>query len=256
MNNKQLYEDTFDSIEMSEEALKKVKDISNNNKKKPRKPGVRIAGTVAAAVLIFAVGNGVIYAATGSAPIAQMINMVMERVNGDKEDEFVMTGELEPEPTASVYYGKDDGFGDDANENKDGENHEKKSTDKGNDRKARNNSKSRQDNNSSVRDKVDSGDGDTGDIETDSQILNREDSSIISKADPNKENTETENTDISAEIRAEGDKIFLVIGEESFDITKDFSDGNAEGEVKIRGVIYKYSVTGTVEKNSIKITRK
>lgn len=89
MNNKQLYKDTFDHFKLSEEAIRKVKDMSEKNKKKSS--WTRFGAAAAVVVLVIALGNVTAYAATGSVPVAKMVDKVIERVsvyiNGEKADD-------------------------------------------------------------------------------------------------------------------------------------------------------------------------
>ena len=74
-NNKKLYKDTFDSLQMSDESLRKVRNMSKNEKRK-RIFKVRYATVMAAIVALFVVSNGVAYAATGSTIVEHVANNI------------------------------------------------------------------------------------------------------------------------------------------------------------------------------------
>lgn len=76
MSNKQWYKDTFDSMRMSEEAIRKVKGIMEKKEKKRMRTGLRVAVTMAALAVVFVVGNVAVYAATGSTLVEKGIEQV------------------------------------------------------------------------------------------------------------------------------------------------------------------------------------
>lgn len=254
MNNKQLYEDTFNSIKMSEEAMKKVKDLSENNKKKLRKAGWRTVSAAAAVVLVFVMGNGLLHAATGSSPIGNFVTLMFGRGNGENQNNMVVGDSEEGTPEPDFYQlEKEDS---DENADKDEEDGaKKKGTKDGKSSKSQKNSKSTGNKRPSATEDVDLNNGDADELETDSKILDDEDPSIISKMKTDEEKLESEETEISTAVKEEGGRIYLVVCGESVDITKDFSDGNAEGEVEIKGKTYKYRVSGTVDSNTVMITK-
>lgn len=51
----------------------------------------------------------------------------------------------------------------------------------------------------------------------------------------------------NSELLVENDRTYLVLGKSKTDITEDFADGEATGEIEIDGVQYVYTVTGTAE---------
>lgn len=81
MSNKQLFKDTFDRVTLSDEALRKVKNMNNpmNNKKKV---SWRLAAamTLAAFAVLFVSGNVISYAATGESLVGK-VNLL---INGKK----------------------------------------------------------------------------------------------------------------------------------------------------------------------------
>ena len=217
MNNKQLYKDTFDNFKMSEEALGKVKDMSENKKIKHGRVRIQAAVATAAAVaLAFVLGNVAVYAATGSAPVMKVADKVMEKVAIYIDGKRVDNSEV------------------DAYVDKEGNTH--------------------------IEMEVD--DGTQASIVTNEDILEKENLSMVE----NDLITEREDgKTVTAEVvfmphtlKQKGDKVFLVIGDDlkNIDITKDFSDGSAEGEFELEGDSYKYSVSGTVEEYHIDIEKK
>lgn len=72
------------------------------------------------------------------------------------------------------------------------------------------------------------------------------------------DDTDAQITLIGRELKKEGKKTYLVIGEDEkeIDITKDFADGDAKGKFELDGQTYKYHVSGTVEKYDINIEKK
>lgn len=76
MSNKQWYKDTFDPMVMSDEAMRKVKGIMEQKEKKRMRTGFRVAVTMAALAVVFAVGNVAVYAATGSTLVEKGIEQV------------------------------------------------------------------------------------------------------------------------------------------------------------------------------------
>lgn len=87
MNNKQFYKETFDAIQMSEESIRKVKNMSENRTKKRRlKTGFRAAIAAASLVAVFAIGNVAVYAATGSSLVEKVAEKVSVYINDEKVD--------------------------------------------------------------------------------------------------------------------------------------------------------------------------
>ncbi len=83
MNNKQLYKETFDAMQMSEESIRKVKNMSEKmNQKRRLKTGFRAAIAAACLVAVFAIGNAAVYASTGSS----LVERVSLYINGEKTD--------------------------------------------------------------------------------------------------------------------------------------------------------------------------
>lgn len=214
MNNKKLYQDTFDQIKMSEEALRKVMDMSENSKKRYLRHGMRAAAAVMVLVVIFAVGNVAVYAATGDTLVAKVGERVSIIINGKKAKEEDI----------------------------------KKSVDK--DGNTRYEVEVDQDNGGCVV--ITSEESQTSEL-FDSWKREFQYDKGIKGVD---ENAASEQQ-ISGRLEKEGEKVYLIIGEEQkkidIDITEDFSDGKAKGTAECNGRTYHYTVTGTVEKYDLKI---
>ena len=90
MSNKQRYKETFDTMMLSEERIRKVKSmIEKNGKKKIRRTGFRVAVSAAVLTAVFLIGN--VYAATGST----LVEKGMEKVSiCVKKDNVSVTGEV------------------------------------------------------------------------------------------------------------------------------------------------------------------
>lgn len=86
MSNKQWYKDTFDSMVMSDEAMRKVRGIMDQKEKKRMRMGFRVAVTMAALAVVFAVGNVAVYAATGSTLVEKGIEQVSLFIDKKKVD--------------------------------------------------------------------------------------------------------------------------------------------------------------------------
>ena len=97
MNN---YKKMFDEINISDDCLRKVRNMERNNKK-IKKFKIRYAAVVVIALALLATSNVVSYAATGSG-IAKHIEVLLTDDNGDK------TELRETEKGKYIYEGKDE----------------------------------------------------------------------------------------------------------------------------------------------------
>lgn len=86
MSNKKLYKETFDSIQMSEEAFRKVINMNENTQQTPKRR-FKFHNVVVAAVATFALlfisSNAISYAATGNT----LMETVTIYMNGNKVDD-------------------------------------------------------------------------------------------------------------------------------------------------------------------------
>lgn len=97
MNN---YKKMFDEINISDDCLRKVRNMERNNKK-IKKFKIRYAAVVVIALALLATSNVVSYAATGSG-IAKHIEVLLTDDNGDK------TELRETEKGKYIYEGEDE----------------------------------------------------------------------------------------------------------------------------------------------------
>ncbi|MBO5071813.1 MAG: hypothetical protein J6C32_02485 [Eubacterium sp.] len=86
MNNKQFYKEAFDSIRMSPESIRKVKNMSEINKKRKLKTGFRVAIAAAALSAVFGISNVAVYAATGDTLVEKVEKKISVYINGKKTD--------------------------------------------------------------------------------------------------------------------------------------------------------------------------
>ena len=90
MSNKKLYKDTFDSIQLSEEAFRKVINMNKQTKLLPKRTFKFqniIVATVATFALLFISSNAISYAATGNT----LIENVTIYMNENKVDDSQVT---------------------------------------------------------------------------------------------------------------------------------------------------------------------
>ncbi len=76
--------------------------------------------------------------------------------------------------------------------------------------------------------------------------------SMVDEADVSTEDT-VGSMDNTAELKYENGKVYLVVGDESVDITDDFADGEATGQVECEGEIVSYTVTGNADAYEISL---
>ena len=85
MSNKKLYKQTFDSIQMSEEAFRKVMNMKENTQPTPKRTlkfQNVIMAAVAAFALLFISGNAISYAATGTT-LLESVTVYMSKTKAD-----------------------------------------------------------------------------------------------------------------------------------------------------------------------------
>lgn len=58
---------------------------------------------------------------------------------------------------------------------------------------------------------------------------------------------------IEGELVVENDRTYFVVEDSKTDITEDFADGEATGEIELDGVQYVYTVTGTAEDYNVSV---
>lgn len=93
-NNKKIYKDTFDSLQMSDDALRKVRNMNKEEQTK-RIFRIRYAVIVAAIAATFIISNVVVYAATGKTiveHVSKNIKKIETEVKDEKTTEFDIQG--------------------------------------------------------------------------------------------------------------------------------------------------------------------
>lgn len=68
------------------------------------------------------------------------------------------------------------------------------------------------------------------------------------------EDKKSDSVSTIAEIKAEGDKIYLIVGTQKIDITEDMKDEKCEGTYEEDGTVFYYTIEGNVEEYSISIS--
>lgn len=76
--------------------------------------------------------------------------------------------------------------------------------------------------------------------------------SMVDEADVSTEDT-VGSMDNTAELKFEDGKVNLVVADETIDITEDFADGEARGQVKCDGEMVNYTVTGNADAYEISL---
>lgn len=96
--------------------------------------------------------------------------------------------------------------------------------------------------------------GDTAVAEM-SLTVDEKDDVVVSIVDEVDESTEATDgfLDNAAQLKSEGGKVHLVIADETADITEDFADGEATGQIMYDGEMVNYTVTGTADAYEISL---
>ncbi|MBO5387489.1 MAG: hypothetical protein J6A59_05040 [Lachnospiraceae bacterium] len=58
------------------------------------------------------------------------------------------------------------------------------------------------------------------------------------------------------QLKNEDGKVYLVVADETVDITEDFADGEATGEIKYDGKVVGYTITGRLDEHQIELIEK
>lgn len=217
-SNKQLYQDTFDQIKLSDEGYRQIRNMEENtmihfDKQNKKRLGFRAAISLAALTVVFLSANGIAYAATGSTLIEQVAGHVSVYING------------KPYDGAKVTKFKDEN----------GDINYQVSVDEKTDHKTE------------IIMNENPKDGDIA--------IANDDASSASE-DTTKDSSSASQETLKTTIKQVDDAIYLIIEGISekpvqVDITQDYADGSAEGTVQIENAEYQYKVSGTVEKYTI-----
>ena len=216
-SNKQLYQDTFDQIKLSDEGYRQIRNMEENtmihfDKQTKKRLGFRAAVTLAALTVVFLSANGIAYAATGSTLIEQVAGHVSVYINGKPYDGAKVTKFNDENGDTNYQVSVDD---------KPGQNTEII----------------------------------MGEAAKDYDISLEDDTITIngkSDADSSSASQET----LKTTVKQVDDAIYLIIEGISekpvqVDITQDYADGSAEGTVQIEKAEYQYRVRGTVEEYTV-----
>lgn len=213
-NNKQLYQDTFDQIKLSDEGYRQIRKMEEDtmihfDKQHKKRLGFRAAITLAALTVVFLSANGIAYAATGTTLVEQVADHVSVYING------------KPYDGAKVKKFKD----------KNGDINYQVSVDDKKDHRTEiiMEEKPKDDSIATVNDDASSAPEDT-----------TENSSSASQES------------LKTTVKQIDDATYLIIEGISekpvqVDITQDYADGSAEGTVQIENAKYQYKVRGTIE---------
>lgn len=217
-SNKQLYQDTFDQIKLSDEGYRQIRNMEENtmihfDKQTKIRLGFRAAITLAALTVVFLSANGIAYAATGSTLVEQVAGHVSVYING------------KPYDGAKVTKFKD----------KNGDINYKVSVDEKTDHRTE----------IIMEEKPE--DGNIAIVNDDASSA-PEDTTV----DPSSASQET----LKTTLKQVDDVIYLIIEGISkkpvqVDITQDYADGSAEGTIQIEKIEYQYRVRGALEEYTI-----
>ena len=220
-SNKQLYQDTFDQIKLSDEGYRQIRNMEENtmihfDKERKKRLGFRAAITLAALTVVFLSANGIAYAATGSTLIEQVAGHVSVYING------------KPYDGAKVTKFKDEN----------GDINYQVSVDEETDHKT---------------------EIVMGEKPTDGSIAIVNDETSSATEDTAEDSSSQEN--LKTTVKQVDNAIYLIIEGISekpvqVDITQDYADGSAEGSVQIENTEYQYRVRGTVEEYTVDLEKR
>lgn len=219
-NNKQLYQDTFDQIKLSDEGYRQIRNMEEStmihfDKQNKKRMGFRAAITLAVLTVVFLSANGIAYAATGTTLVEQVAGHVSVYIDG------------KPYDGAKVKKFKD----------KNGDiNYQVSVDDKKDHRTEIIMSESPYDIS----------------LENDTITVTGNPDDDSSSASQETLKTTVKQIDDATYLIIEG------ISEKpvQVDITQDYADGSAEGTVQIENAEYQYSVKGTVDEYTVDIEKR
>lgn len=234
-SNKQLYQDTFRQIQLSEEGYRQIRNMEESimihfDKQNKKRLGFRVAISLAALTVVLLSANGVAYAATGSTLVEQIAGRVSVYINGKPYD-----GE-------KVKKFKD----------KDGNINYQVSVDEEKDKQTEiYMEETAEDGESSM----------ANDAASSAQEDSVKDFSSSTVDDSSKNPPSASQEDLKTTVKQVDNAIYLIlegISKEAVqvDITHDYADGSAEGTLQIEGAEYQYSVRGTVEEYTVDIEKR
>lgn len=226
-SSKQLYQDTFDQIKLSDEGYRQIRNMEEStmihfDKQTKKRLGFRAAISLAALTVVLLSANGIAYAATGSTLIEQVAGHVSVYIDG------------KPYDSAKVTKFKD----------KNGNTNYEVSVD--------------EKSSSCVTMEIEepaTGNKKSNDAEPPAAKQENDVKEEI------KEETQDEQENLKTSVKQVNDTVYLVIEGISekpvqVDITQDYADGNAEGTIQIEKADYLYKVSGTLEEYTIDLEKR
>ena len=95
-----------------------------------------------------------------------------------------------------------------------------------------------------------------GDIVVDDVVMEFTDSNVDEFAVNDDGTSVVISQDNVPQLKNEDGKVYLVVADETVDITEDFADGEATGEIKYDGKVVGYTITGSLDEHQIELIEK
>lgn len=95
-----------------------------------------------------------------------------------------------------------------------------------------------------------------GDIVVDDVVMEFTDSNVDEFAVNDDGTSVAISQDNVPQLKNEDGKVYLVVADETVDITEDFADGEATGEIKYDGKVVGYTITGSLDEHQIELIEK
>ena len=216
-NNRQLYQDTFDQIKLSDEGYRQIRNMEEStmihfDKQTKKRLGFRAAISLAALTVVLLSANGIAYAATGNTLIEQVAGHVSVYVNGKLCDEEKIPKFKDEDWNMNYQVSLDEG--------------------------------------SDYSSKI------TMSEEAKDYGISFENDVVTGTEDSDDNPASTSHESFKTSLKQSKDTVYLVIEgidkkAVQVDITQDYADGSAEGSVQIKNAEYRYKVSGTVEEYTI-----
>lgn len=226
-SSKQLYQDTFDQIKLSDEGYRQIRNMEENtmihfDKQTKRRLGFRTAISLAALTIVLLSANGIAYAATGSTLIEQVAEHIYVYVDGKPYDSIKLTKCKDENGNNSYQVTVDD--------------------------KAKT---------VTITEEGEAATGNKKSKDTKAPASKQE---TDVKAET-KKGTQDEQENLKTSVKQVDNTTYLIIKGISekpvkVDITRDYADGSAEGTVQIETAEYQYKVSGTLEEYTIDLEKR
>lgn len=222
-SNKQLYQDTFDQIKLSDQGYRQIRNMEENtmihfDKERKKRMGFRAAVSLAALTVVFLSANGIAYAATGNTLIEQVAEQVSVYINGKPYDVEKIKKSKDKDGNINYQVSLDEKTGNNAFEIY------------------------------------------TGGTPEDSNDSSKKDTASSASEDTAKDPSSTSQEIPKTTLKQVEDTIYLIIEGISekpiqVDITQDYADGSAQGTLQIGNKTYQYGVRGTVDEYTIDLEK-